>query len=188
MRCFVAIRLPDQINQELGRHIRYLEGAGAAVRWVKEDTLHVTLKFLGDVQDDEIKAVHHALSEVRRAAMSLSVQDLGCFPPKGKPRVVWAGLAGDTDALASLAADIDARVGPLGYPPEQRAFRAHLTIGRVKGPRNLDQLMLAIQKRGGQLSTPAVEIDAFTLYQSELGKAGPRYYKIGSYPLAPAGD
>ncbi len=187
MRCFVAIRLPDQINRELGRQIRYLEGTGAAVRWVKEENLHLTLKFLGDVQDDEVRDVDRALKEVNSPPMSLSVSDLGYFPPKGKPRVVWAGLAGDIDALVGLAADIEARVGPLGYPPEQRAFRAHLTIGRVKGPRNLDQLTLAIQKRGGQLSTPAVDIDAFTLYQSELGKGGPSYYKIGTYPLAPPG-
>ena len=188
MRCFVGVRLPDQINQELDRQIHYLAGTGAAVRWVKEDNLHVTLKFLGEVADDEIRDVHQALSEVRSPAISLSVSGLGYFPPKGRPRVVWAGLAGDIAGLASLAADIEARVAPLGYLPEQRGFRAHLTIGRVKGPRNLDPLMVAIQSRSAQLSTPAVEVDTFFLYQSELGSGGPRYYKIGTYPLAPRGD
>ena len=188
MRCFVGIRLPDQINRELHRQIRYLEGTGAAVRWVKEDNLHVTLKFLGEVEDDEVRDVHQALSEVRSRPISLSVNGLGSFPPKGRPRVVWAGLAGDTDALAGLAADIEARVAPLGYPPETRGFRAHLTIGRVKGPSNLDPLMVAIQSRSGRLATAAVEIDAFVLYQSQQGSGGPRYYKISSYPLAPPGD
>ncbi|MHC5071158.1 MAG: RNA 2',3'-cyclic phosphodiesterase, partial [Planctomycetota bacterium] len=82
MRCFVAIRFPEEINRELGRQVRYLAGTDAAVRWVREENLHVTLKFLGDVQDDEVRDVHRALSRVAAPPLSLSVCGLGCFPPK----------------------------------------------------------------------------------------------------------
>lgn len=190
MRCFVALRFPDEINRELDRHIRYLAGTDAAVRWVKKENLHVTLKFLGEVQDDEVQDVHRALREVSCPPLSLSVRGLGCFPPKGRrrPRVVWAGLEGDVDSLAALARDIGQRVAPLGYPPEQRAFRAHLTIGRVKGSRNLDALMLAIERRSPQVAMVAIEVDAFALYQSERRTDGPEYYRISSYPLVAPGD
>lgn len=186
MRCFIAIRFPDEVNRELSRQIDYLAGTGAAVRWVKAENLHVTLKFLGDVQDHEVQDVHRALSRVSCPPMSLSVCGLGCFPPSRRPRVVWAGLEGDVDRLVSLAADIEQQVAPLGYPPEERGFRAHLTIGRVKGQRNIDALMLAIERRAQQLRTPEAEIDTFALYQSELGGGGPRYYKIGTYHLGVA--
>ena len=185
MRCFVAIRFPEEVNRELGRHIDYLAGTDAAVRWVKQENLHVTLKFLGEVQDDEVQDVHRALSKVACAPMSLSVQGLGCFPPKGRgrPRVVWAGLEGDVDPLVALAKDIEQQVAPLGYPPEQRAFQAHVTIGRVKGSRNLDALMLAIERRNPEVRMVSVDIDTFALYQSELAREGPEYYKVSSYPL-----
>ncbi len=186
MRCFIAIRFPDEVNRELGRQIHYLAGTDAAVRWVKAENLHVTLKFLGDVQDDEVQDVHRALSQVSCPPMSLSICGLGCFPPKGRPRVVWAGLEGDVDRLVALAGHIEQQVAPLGYPPEQRGFRAHVTIGRVKGKRHMDALMLAIERRTQQLRTPSVEIDTFVLYQSELGGGGPRYCKISTYPLTAA--
>lgn len=189
MRCFVAIRFPDEINRELARHVQYLAGTDAAVRWVKQENLHVTLKFLGEVQDDEVQDVHQALSKVSCPPLSLSFQGLGCFPPpgRGRTRVVWAGLEGDVDTLANLAKDIEEQVAPLGYPPEQRAFRAHLTIGRVKGPHKLDALRLALERRSQQVSTTPVEIDTFALYQSELGGSGPEYYKISSYELTAPG-
>jgi 2'-5' RNA ligase len=100
--------------------------------------------------------------------------------------VVWAGLEGDVDALVALAADIEAQVAPLGYPPEQRAFRAHLTIGRVKGPRNLAALTEALDRRSPELATAAVELSQFALYQSELGAGGARYCVLSTYPLGDA--
>lgn len=187
MRCFVAVRFPEEINRELGRHIRYLAGTDAAVRWVKTENLHVTLKFLGEVQDGEIQDVHRVLSGISCSPMSLAVRGLGCFPPRGRPRVIWAGLEGDIDTLRNLAKDIEEQVAPLGYPPEQRAFQAHLTIGRIKGRRKLDALMLAIERRRDRVATSSIEVDAFALYQSERGSDGPRYCEISTYSLSVPG-
>ncbi len=187
MRCFVAIRFPEQINRDVEREIRQLAATDAAVRWVRTENLHVTLKFLGDVNEDLLGDVHVALSRVARPSMSLSVRGLGWFPPAGRPRVVWAGIEGDVESLVALAGDIERQVAALGFPAERRRFQTHLTLGRVKGPHKLDALMLEAERRRGRLATSAVVVDAFGLYQSELGGGGPRYQRIRTYSLTATG-
>ena len=183
MRCFVAIRFPDQVNEQLGRVIEELRRAGADIRWVPEANLHLTLKFLGEVSDSEIAPVHEALRQVSGEPLCLTVTGLGSFPPQRRPKIIWAGLEGDTDRLRALQADVEQGMAALGYAPENRAFHAHLTIGRVKSWRHHGALLQAMERRSTKLATASVEVDSFALYESCRTPKGPEYQVLSSYPL-----
>ncbi|MCL4265291.1 MAG: RNA 2',3'-cyclic phosphodiesterase [Anaerolineae bacterium] len=142
IRAFIAIELPLNIKQELGRISTALAGQlpPRAVRWVQPQNMHLTLRFLGDTarsgfglavtqlphlgqQLDEL-AAHHA-------PFSLQLERLGCFPNPKRPRVIWTGVAGDLAALLAVKQELDERLAPLGWAVEDKPFSAHLTIGRV---------------------------------------------------------
>ena len=135
-RIFIAIELPVDVVRGLDGTISLLRERVETpdIKWVTAGNIHVTLKFLGDVPRARIDEIGRSLEPICAATppMRLSVAGLGAFPSARAPRVVWAGLEGDTEPLSSLAHNVDAALVALGYPAESRPFTPHLTLARVR--------------------------------------------------------
>jgi 2'-5' RNA ligase len=176
--------MPDHVKERLARVVAELGACRADVRWVHADSMHLTLKFLGNVDTRDLGAIDEALKRVAGAAQPARGRlcDVGSFPHMSRPRVLWAGVQSDGEALANLAAATDAAMSELGFPPERRRFHAHVTIGRVRGGRQLDTLREAVGRQAGFGSDPFA-IDSITLFESELRRSGARYTPIAVYRL-----
>jgi 2'-5' RNA ligase len=187
VRCFVAVDVAPAVQERLAALQATLrrEAGRADVRWGDPARIHLTLKFLGEVPDGQVSAVGVALAAAARGArpLRLAARGVGGFPSVRRPRVVWAGVTGDVDGLARLAAAIEATVAPLGYPTEARAFRAHVTLGRVRQPRGLGPLADAIV-RASAVELGEWDVGDVVLYRSRLRPTGAVYEAIERVPLA----
>ncbi|MBU1277468.1 MAG: RNA 2',3'-cyclic phosphodiesterase [Proteobacteria bacterium] len=182
MRSFIALEMPGEVKEHAAGLIRELRPSGADVKWVAPHNLHLTLKFLGEVDPgataDIIAALENACAG--RTALSLAVTGCGAFPQPRAPRVVWMGLEGEVAQLAELAQAVEAAMEPLGFEPEKRAFRPHLTLGRVRRPRRVGKAPnaapLARALAGvGQAAGPSFRAGRVILMKSTLTKSGPIY-------------
>jgi 2'-5' RNA ligase len=175
MRCFIAIEVPEDLQEALGRIQAKLRGCGADVKWAAPETIHLTVKFLGDVRSEDVPRACGAMTAAALSArpMELSIRGLGTFPPGGAPRVVWAGLEGDVEPLMKLVAGIEQGIADaVGIAPESRPFHPHLTLGRVRSTRGADRLRAAIEA-AGPADVGAFTADELVLYMSELTREGP---------------
>lgn len=179
LRAFVAADIPSAAVALLGDLQDALRRYRFPVRWVNPAGIHLTLKFLGDIPAADVVPVAAALSEAAAAAspMSLGIRGVGIFPGLKNPRVIWAGLCGDTEALFRLQAAVEARLDGLGYARERRPFKAHLTLGRFNGSVVAGRLADALQACTGFGSDPFA-VDTATLYQSELKSTGAVYTRL----------
>ena len=136
LRLFVALELPAPILAALEDVQRTLRDQmpARAVRWVRGEGIHLTLKFLGETPASQRDGIAAALETAcaGQRPLALRAAGLGCFPTTARPRVVWVGLAGDLDRLADLQGAVEAALEPLGFPAEGRPFNPHLTLGRLK--------------------------------------------------------
>lgn len=188
VRAFIAIPLPESFRQGLAELRRELERlALEGVRWVAPQSIHLTLKFLGDTPHSELPAVEDALSRVTEgeAPFSLRSQGLGAFPSWHGPRVIWAGLE-DSPALIRLQHTLELALAELGFPPEERPFAAHLTLGRVSRPLvEVQRERLADFARDFSAnSLGVIPVDQVCLFQSRLRPTGPIYTCLFSAGLA----
>ena len=180
MRLFVAIDIPNTLRQAIESDVvdrlRDLEGA----RWTRPEGRHLTLKFLGNVEDDrlnEMGAVIGAASQ-RHVAFRASFAEVGAFPNTRRPRVLWVGLGEGADEMSALAADLELAVQPLGFAAEGRPFRGHLTLARFPRPRVIEALPSVAVPR------ESFDVDATVLYQSQLHPKGARYTALRRFPLS----
>ncbi len=175
IRCFIAIEVPEDLQEALGRVQKKLWRAAADVKWAAPETIHLTVKFLGDIGTDAVPQVCDVMSAVAQAArpMDLSLLGLGTFPADGTPRVVWAGLTGETEPLAKLVASLEEGLADAaGFAPEPRPFHPHLTLGRVRSARGADALVRAIAE-AGVVDLGGFSADELVLFMSELTREGP---------------
>lgn len=174
--------LRARLAVEIGR----LRGVASDVAWVAESNLHVTLKFLGQLDDARVAAIGGAIGAVaaRTPPFELGVRDLGAFPTPARPRVVWVGLT-PAAPLAALAADVDATLGRLGIARETRAFAAHVTLGRVRESRRDPALAAALARPADCGRLPVTRL---SLMRSELHPRGARYTELSSVLLAGGGS
>ena len=184
MRCFVAIALPAPVKKLLVQVQDALRRADADVKWVEEENLHLSLKFLGEMDEDALSRLKGILSveALRWPAMTLTYAGIGAFPERGEPRVLWAGCGGDLEKLAALAAAIERSAEQVGVPREHKPFVAHLTIGRVRSSRNLKRLQSAVVNQR-EVPLGKDEVKEFVLYQSTLTNKGPIYERIADFGL-----
>jgi len=174
IRAFIAVQLPDDVKAELDRVSRSLAsqiGPGA-VRWVKPDRIHLTLRFLGDTAVSQLPEIAGRLDQItaRQTSFVLELGGLGCFPNRRRPRVIWVGLKGHENELNTIRHMIDDSLADLGWKREDRPFRAHLTLGRVKDSRKLN-----MTEASAELKTLVVPVTAVHLIESELRPKGPLY-------------
>lgn len=175
MRTFIAIELPAAIKNALAAAQDELREARAQVSWTKPDNLHLTLKFLGEIEAAQINSIAQACAETacQYGALSLQLEQLGCFPNPRQPRIVWAGLAGDLAALAELQKQLEDRLAALGLTHDIKPFRPHLTLGRIKAPPKGNQLAEAVAAY--RLPTLGFTVSEIVLMQSQLDPAGSIY-------------
>jgi 2'-5' RNA ligase len=184
-RSFIAIKLPESIQVSIGEFLDQLQSdlKLLPIRWVPVENIHLTLKFLGDVPQDQIDPILERLEQVARyfIPFDVYVQGFGCFPQPRKPRVLWLGVEGSGDQLMRLQRDIDAEFRDLGFEPESRQFHPHLTLGRVKNSaRSNDTLAIGRHLEG--VKRP--ELGCFTskgvhLIRSDLTPKGAVYRELG---------
>ncbi|HET7824096.1 MAG TPA: RNA 2',3'-cyclic phosphodiesterase [Anaeromyxobacter sp.] len=187
-RLFVALEPPEPVRRRLAAmavELRRAAGRGADdIRWVAIENVHLTLQFLGAVPEERMPAVEEVVRAAASAgrALSLEVRGAGGFPNARRPRVVWAGLAGDVAALAELGAELGRRLAPLGFPPEDRPFSAHLTLGRAREGRGAAGIAGALASAADAPGAPwrAAEL---VLFESHLSPKGPRYEALLRAPL-----
>jgi len=167
------VLLPDDVRQRLATEIERLRPHASDMAWVAPANLHVTLKFLGQVDEARVPALADALRArvAGHRVFDAAVRGLGAFPSPTRPRVLWAGLEETIDACCA----------GLGFPRETRAFAAHVTLGRVREPRRQPAL-------GEALARPAdvgrVRVERVSLMRSELSPRGARYSELAAAPLA----
>jgi 2'-5' RNA ligase len=175
-RLFVAIRLPPPVRTRL----LGLMGGIAGARWQAEDQLHLTLRFIGEVDRHLARDVDAALSSVHHPAFSIALNGLGVFDRRGEPVTLWAGLA-PQEPLRALHKKIDQALVRAGVEPDRRAYLPHITLARL--PRGAGPVGPLIEGAGG-LAGPAFEVRDFRLCESRLTPEGPVYTSVENYSLA----
>jgi 2'-5' RNA ligase len=183
IRAFFAIDLPAAFIEEIRRLQGELQKAGADVRWVRPEGVHLTLKFLGEAEEKFLEGLTESVRIVCAVhpCPTLTLAGTGVFPDRRKPRVVWVGLEGDLGALAMLQYDIEWVAEAYGFKPEKRAFSPHLTLGRVRSSRGQQELLAALNGlKPSPLSFTAAEV---RLIRSDLKPSGVVYTPLQECPL-----
>jgi 2'-5' RNA ligase len=188
VRLFVAVPAPEAVRTAAVGVMERLRGAGD-VRWVRPELLHLTLKFLGATPAEKMPAIAQILEENANKFSRIVVElgGAGAFPNERRPQTLWLGLSGEgASSLGRLAEGIERGLEPLGFAREQRAFRPHLTIGRVKSPRGqaeLSQRLRQVAAAGSEPSRVEWPVEEIQLIRSDLRPAGPEYTVLRSFPF-----
>jgi 2'-5' RNA ligase len=184
IRAFLAIDLPRGLRPWLAQVLGELQQSRADVRWVAADNIHLTLKFFGNITAEQAAAITGAAGEVAAAQtpFELLVTQPGAFPNLRNPRVVWLGLGGDTLALSQLFYRLEKAFAPMGFPPEDRAFNPHLTLGRVKSPKGRESLVRRLEGLAAPAAAP-FKVSEMVLFKSTLTPKGSIYTPLQVIPL-----
>ena len=154
----------------------------ARLTWVTPDRMHLTVRFIGAADDEKLAALRRVLeAPFETTGFTLSVHGTGTFPPKGPPRVVWAGLQDGRDRLRALEREMTARLSTIGIPPEDRPYNPHLTLARVREPAGLRAAVLLDGLQAHAFGESP--IDAITLFESRLSPKGPTYVALSRTAL-----
>lgn len=184
MRLFVATEVTEQVRRRAAQVRDRLGRAAGRVRWERPEKLHLTLRFLGDTPEARLPDVCAAVERVAgwAAAVEIGFAGLGVFPDRGMPRVLWIGVNDPGGRLAELAARLEAAAVELGYAPEKRAYKPHLTLARIEFvPGGVDLVGLV---PAAEVAEPIVQrVEAISVYQSELKAGGSEYVKLATYEL-----
>jgi 2'-5' RNA ligase len=202
LRAFIALDLPpavqDAIAQQQARLQARLERDGAAfsLRWTRPDSVHLTLRFLGDTTHDQRTRLSAGLQSAAAAWPELALRfgGLGCFPNSRAPRVVWLGLDGDVAKLAAIQKQVEQLTQAVGFAAEERPFAPHLTIARARreaGRTDLQRTGQAVQALAGEdagtAPIVAFRADCVVLYRSDLDPGGARYTVLERFALGAPG-
>jgi 2'-5' RNA ligase len=179
IRSFIAVELPDDVLSALGRVQEQLRSYGFRTKWVRPANIHITLKFLGDIDSAAIEAIASAMVSAAGGCepMSLAAKGIGVFPNIKRPRVLWAGLGGEVNLLAGLQRKLDDLLGDIGFAKERRSFKGHLTLGRFKARVNSKEILRALTEFEG-FETPSFTVRELILFKSELKPSGAVYSKL----------
>jgi 2'-5' RNA ligase len=189
VRLFVALDLPDEVRRSLAELIARLKPKCREARWVRPESMHLTLKFIGhaiaDGDSQKLGELRAALAAIHSSGpVELHFRGVGFFPNERRPRVVWCGIDASRN-LAEIASEIDRALEPLGMPRENRAFVPHLTLARIEPPRPLDALTREAEELKSTEFGSARE-SQFYLFESRLKRSGAEYTKIETYSFVKA--
>ncbi len=175
MRTFIAIPLPNEARELLGRLQEQLRAFHADVKWTAVSSIHLTLKFLGEIDPAGLPRMVERLraATFSERSIPLRLRGLGVFPNLRNARVIWCGLDGDVPALESLQRKVETACVDAGFPPEDRPYQPHLTLGRVRGKTNLQPLLDYIKI--GTAGEYAFMAHEYNVYQSTLRPQGALY-------------
>ena len=184
VRTFIAIELPEQVRTYLADCQQRLRRSGGDVRWVRPDIIHLTLVFLGEVPTDSLADLEKSVREAAAGFVALTIRagGAGRFPPRGLPRVIWIGLEEAAGRLLALQKALADATAAFAEKVEDRAYQAHLTLGRVRGPKGARDLEDILDSMGGQTG-PTFEAREVTIFKSTLGPQGPTYTALARIGL-----
>ncbi|PKB79243.1 MAG: 2'-5' RNA ligase [SAR202 cluster bacterium Io17-Chloro-G9] len=187
-RAFIAIHLSQEARRQLSETIASLgKGIPNSVRWVDPDGIHLTLKYLGDIDRAMIEDVLQAMEQLTNGSLpfQLHLEGLGVFPNQRRPRVLWAGVGGDLDALGALQEKVEVAMSGLNFPRERRAYNPHLTLGRVRDTISAvaRQRIGDVISRGSLAGADSWPVNALHLMRSDLTPQGSVYSTLGSVSL-----
>ena len=204
MRIFIGIDLDNEIRNKITRFLEGVSPFAPDARWVRPESLHITLKFIGEQKPEQAEAITRKLQAVKSGPFEISISGYGFFPTVRAPRVFWIGIQAGPE-LVKLARDIDAAMAEFGIPREERAFSPHLTLARGGGrsgdPKwrkgdGANSTFATLQKRLAAMGRPdsdtlnssslnfgKMTADKFILYLSQLSSAGSKYTKLECFPM-----
>lgn len=186
IRAFIAIDLPEGVRVAIDDAQARLKQVhvGVKISWTKIENLHLTLQFLGSVEEAAVEKIRAALQSVTAQHQSFEVTacGAGAFPDESRPRVIWIGCDDTEGRLKALAVAVQASLRPLGFEPEQHEFTAHLTLGRIRSPRPDVALTRAVESLK-DTAFGAWRVEAIHLFESQLRPEGSRYTKLSSHVL-----
>lgn len=192
MRVFIAIDIDDEIRAGLGNLQQQLQDKAnikkGDVKWVAPENIHLTLKFLGEIKDEQVVDVCNVVKDVasRHHSFELEVGSVGSFGGRSA-RVLWVGIGKGKDSLLQLQKDLEQQLASSGWPPEQREFAGHLTLCRVKNSQAGVKLA-AVTEDYKDFKLGTIEADSVCVYQSQLAPSGPIYTVLGNYKLKQIGE
>jgi RNA 2',3'-cyclic 3'-phosphodiesterase len=185
IRTFIALNTPPEWEVETARIQNSLKKAapGADIKWVEPKNIHLTLRFLGYIQPSEVGPISDGLKQVASGINHFAVvsRDVGCFPHCRNPRVIWIGLNDPDAVLGNLQKAVVQATRDFGEPPEERPFKAHLTLARVKHLSNENARLLQAQIEKTELKLPPWRVTELLFLQSHLSPAGARYEALGRF-------
>lgn len=194
MRLFVALDIESEIRQRIAAFIESVRGAAPQARWVSPESLHVTLKFIGEQPDNRLRDIEAALNTISAAPVEVIFRGTGFFPNARAPRVYWIGIEAEI-GLGELASKVDAALATLSIPQEDRAFSPHLTLARAGNrsgaPKRLpgdrpNRVFAALQGKSFSVSHQefgTMTAREFFLYESRLSSKGATYTKLARFEL-----
>jgi len=185
LRTFLALEIDEPTRDALVAAERSIGAAGAKMKWVERENLHVTMNFLGDVADETVSRVCEIAAGVaaEAAPFDFDVRGAVCVPPKGRAvRMIWAGVGEPTGALNSLYSKLAEAFAGFGLRQEQRAFKPHITLARIKFAPDAERLRKAVEQ-WGQTNFGLQHADELVVFSSQLTPTGPVYSPIAKPPL-----
>jgi 2'-5' RNA ligase len=183
-RTFIAVPLPQPVLATAAALQALLRGQGLRFKWVRPEGMHLTLKFLGDVDPDRVPEIGQALLAAAgtMAPFTLNARGLGVFPGTRKARVLWMGLEGQLDPLMALQAAVESELSRIGFAADERPFKAHLTLARIKAPIRLSLPEPLLSKVEKDESGPFT-VERICLFRSELKPTGAVYTRLAEAEL-----
>lgn len=184
MRIFVAIPVPDRVKQHARMFRNELGASRANIKWVEYQNYHLTVKFLGEVDEASLPEIKSRLMQAADScpAFNLSVDGVGFFPNRMRPRVVWLGIRGETDKAEFLGERVDAYLASAGFE-EEKKHQFHLTLGRVRNDDRINELLKIAEHMADKEKLVSFKVDRFYLMQSRLAYGGPTYTVMETFEL-----
>ena len=186
VRSFLALDPPDEIRTEIGAAQgclrRLVQGD---IRWVRPEGIHLTLKFFGDISANDAANVSAVAGRAAAAVrpFSLAIGGVGAFPDPHRPRVLYLGMTGDVERLVAFQKELEQALGMIGFPREERSFRPHLTLGRIRNPRGLIGLAGVLEK-GESYAAGQFTASGLGLFKSDLTPRGAVYTRLAWHPFS----
>lgn len=187
-RIFVAVLISRDVKRRIALVQEEFKKVSPEVKWVAEENFHVTLKFLGSVESGRVDQISEAIAAAAADVepFDIEIRGAGAFPSPTRPRTVWVGVTSGQKELAELAGQIEKQMEKLGFPREDKPFRDHITIGRVKEGRCARELAPALQEaEAGRMGI--VRVDSVYVMKSELRREGPIYSVLSEVRLRETG-
>lgn len=181
IRSFVAMKINEELKDRFLEFQKVFSQTKMDVKWVERDNLHLTLKFLGNVSEEKIDTLKEALSKITQNTTSFDVDfsKVGCFPNINHPRVVWVGI-NNNDNLNRLVDEVENELFNIGFKKEEREFKSHITLGRIKSSKNLNLLSQEI-KKCDNMNFGRMKVGKIYLMKSTLTPTGPIYTIIEKF-------
>lgn len=178
MRTFIAIEIPRQIKKKIDQLIAQEKNNQLPIKWTKFENLHITLKFLGEIDDVKKREIIHVLEETSKAftPFIVNLDGIGCFPHPGNPRVLWIGVKHGVAMVTDIACNIEKSMVDIGFMKEKR-FHAHVTIGRTRKPCKIENILAK------PFYSEDFSVESISLFKSNLTPQGPQYEILAKFKL-----